>query len=459
MLKDIENVHGRHLEHRKFPTGSTLISANNMASHGHGKNPMLKTLRSRIKDDHLTCAICLEHLTKPKALSCLHTFCENCIRDYVYGRNFDAVGKFRCPECQKEIEIPAGGVKKFPDNFHVQSLLDALSAPTRPAPPVPRTAASPVPTVASGAATNPMDMNALYPALQNAENDNKEQQDYIFVPRDGMILKFGQFGGTLTDFHKPYSLAVGQNGQYAISERSGSRILVYSNTGILLSRITCLNCKISGLTLMRDGNILVAVNAGSAIMRIYNMDGKLLEDIGQFYKFAKPSGIAISSKHQIIVSDLESHNIMIFTDQMKFSTKFGSKGSGEKRFLSPNFLTVNCKDNIIISDCDNNCIQVFDHLGNFKHKFGSAGEDHGYLCCPMGVAVDSHNNIIVADAGNFRVEIFDKKGRHIKCLVKDTDRIGNDAKPLDVAVTPKGDVAILFVGDNFAEVQVYQWNG
>jgi hypothetical protein len=83
-------------------------------------------------------------------------------------------------------------------------------------------------------------MNALYPALQNAENDNKEQQDYIFVPRDGMILKFGQFGGTLTDFHKPYSLAVGQNGQYAISERSGSRILVFSNTGILLSRITCL---------------------------------------------------------------------------------------------------------------------------------------------------------------------------------------------------------------------------
>jgi hypothetical protein len=65
----------------------------------------------------------------------------------------------------------------------------------------------------------------------------------------------------------------------------------------------------------------------------------------------------------------------------------------------------------------------------------------------------------VADAGNFRVEIFDKKGRHIKCLVKDTDRIGNDAKPLDVAVTPEGDVAILFVGDNFAEVQVYRWNG
>jgi hypothetical protein len=52
-----------------------------------------------------------------------------------------------------------------------------------------------------------------------------------------------------------------------------------------------------------------------------------------------------------------------------------------------------------------------------------------------------------------------QKGRHIKCLVKDTDSIGNDAKPLDVAVTPKGDVAILFVGDNFAEVQVYRWNG
>ncbi|XP_052097111.1 tripartite motif-containing protein 2-like [Mytilus californianus] len=429
-----------------------------MASSSQGQTVPQKTLRSKIKDDHLTCAICLGNYDHPKALSCLHTFCENCIRGYIFGRNFDKVGNFPCPECKQIIQIPAGGVESFPDNFHIKSLLDALSTPARPAPPRSMTNPNAEPnsnqfTDQRGASGDPN----LYPSLQRSDSEKKE---YVFVGGDEMILKFGQFGGTLTDFHKPYDLAIGQTGQYAISDRSGSRILVFSNTGILLSRITCMNCKISGLTFMRDGNILVAVaNAGSSIMRVYNMDGKLLEDIGEFYRFAKPSGIGINSSHQIVISDLESHTIMIFTDKRKLSTKFGSKGSGEKRFLSANFIAINQKNHIVVSDCGNNCIQVFDSTGELKHKFGSTGEGHGQLSCPMGVATDSHNNIIVADAGNFRVEIFDKKGKHIKCLVEDTDLIGNEAKPLNVAVTHKGDIAVLLVGEQFAEVRVFRWNG
>lgn len=407
-----------------------------------------KTFRTKLKDDHLTCAICLDHFKTPKALPCLHTFCENCIRDYVFGRNFDKVGKFPCPTCQQDTILPANGVSGFPNNFHVTNLNDALGTPKRPPPPVPSNVTPPPNTTECS-------NNMIYPSIHDHGDDNKE---FVYVEGDGMLLKFGQHGGTLNDFHKPYGLAVGPTGQFAVSDRSGSRILVFSNTGVLLSRITCVNSKISDLTIMRDGNILVAVsNAGSAIMHIYNVDGKLLQSLGEHYRFSKPGGIAMNSHHQIVISDLESHSIMIFTDQKKFSTKFGLKGTGENRFLSPNFLATNVKNQIIVSDCVNNCIQVFDHAGNFKLKFGSTGENHGQLSCPMGVATDNQNNIIVADAGNFRVEIFDKKGKHIKCLVKDTDTFGKEAKPLNVAVTHKDDVAVLLVGEQFAEVRVFRW--
>lgn len=412
-------------------------------------NPtMAKTFRSKLKDDHLTCAICLEHFKTPKALPCLHTFCENCIRDYVYGRNFDTAGKFPCPNCQKETIIPANGVSGFPDNFHVTSLYEALGTPARPPPPMNN----------NHEQTTIPSCNPLYPSIQNTVTEKGDQKEFVYVEGDGILLKFGHHGGTLNDFHKPYGLAVGPTGQFAISDRSGSRILVFSSTGILLSRITCANSKISSLAIMHDGNILVAVsNAGSAIMHLYNMDGKLLQSIGEHYRFARPSGIAMNSTHQIYITDLESHCVMIFTDQKKFSTKFGLKGTGDNRFMSPNFLATNQKNQIIVSDCENNCIQVFDHSGNFKLKFGSSGEDHGQLMCPMGVTTDSQNNIIVADAGNFRVEIFDKKGKHIKCLVKDTETFGNEAKPLNVAVTHKEDIAVLFVGEQFAEVRVFRW--
>lgn len=107
------------------------------------------------------------------------------------------------------------------------------------------------------------------------------------------------------------------------------------------------------------------------------------------------------------------------------------------------------KDQIIVSDSGNDCIKVFDTAGNFKRKFGN-------LSCPMGVSVDRRDNIIVADAGNFRVQMFDSHGNYLRSLVSDTDEIGPDVKPLNVAVTPAGNVAVLLRGTQFAEIRVYK---
>ena len=52
-------------------------------------NPPFTSLKKQV-----TCSICLDTYTEPKAISCFHT------------RVNQKQGKFRCPDCQAEIELP-----------------------------------------------------------------------------------------------------------------------------------------------------------------------------------------------------------------------------------------------------------------------------------------------------------------------------------------------------------------
>ena len=295
--------------------------------------------------------------------------------------------------------------------------------------------------------------NTVYPqAIDQGDLPLPAQPRSVSPYDQKLLLKFGEYGGTIADLQKPYGFAMGKRGEFIVTDLAGNRVLTYSHSGELIGRFSCTDCKICDVTVTQENNILLAVRgAGSALARLYNMDGHVLQNIGEYYKYDKPSGIALTSKNQIIVSNLEGDNIYILTSQFKMSKKFGWKGSGSQHFNSPNFLTIDSKDNIIVSDNGNDCIKMFDHTGEFVRKFGEG------LICPMGIAVDKNDNIIVADAGNQRVQAFTNKGHYIRCVVDETDVIGPDVRPINVAITPRNNVAVLLRGTQFAEIRVYQW--
>ena len=54
--------------------------------------------------EELKCAICLHRLQKPRALGCLHSFCEKCLGKYVDEKA--TIGPVSCPLCQKETALP-----------------------------------------------------------------------------------------------------------------------------------------------------------------------------------------------------------------------------------------------------------------------------------------------------------------------------------------------------------------
>ena len=75
---------------------------------------------------HLECSICLETYNEPKTISCLHTFCCQCLENH--ARASHRQGKFRCPECQAQIDLPEGNLfDSLPNSFFHNSLLSLLA--------------------------------------------------------------------------------------------------------------------------------------------------------------------------------------------------------------------------------------------------------------------------------------------------------------------------------------------
>ena len=77
--------------------------------------------------EQVTCAICLDTFTDPKTITCLHTFCCDCLKKHALISQKN--GKFRCPECQAEVDLPeANCFDKLPSSFHHNRLLSLLAA-------------------------------------------------------------------------------------------------------------------------------------------------------------------------------------------------------------------------------------------------------------------------------------------------------------------------------------------
>jgi hypothetical protein len=86
-------------------------------------------LADQINDEFLTCKICYEPFKEPKSLTCLHTFCEQCIDQHVDAQRsykYTDYREFACPICRKKTVIPTGGCRKLNDNFLVSSLSELL---------------------------------------------------------------------------------------------------------------------------------------------------------------------------------------------------------------------------------------------------------------------------------------------------------------------------------------------
>ena len=68
--------------------------------------------------DNLSCPVCYQLFKNPKYLPCHHSYCEECLE------KIQIRSKITCPECRREAEVPAGGVKDFDTAFFINRMVD-----------------------------------------------------------------------------------------------------------------------------------------------------------------------------------------------------------------------------------------------------------------------------------------------------------------------------------------------
>ena len=75
----------------------------------------------------ITCDVCLDTFNSPKALQCLHTFCENCIQKIIQPRYLFLKPGLTCPSCRQFTEE-----SDLKGNFHMVQLVDLYMEATQP---------------------------------------------------------------------------------------------------------------------------------------------------------------------------------------------------------------------------------------------------------------------------------------------------------------------------------------
>ena len=85
----------------------------------------IQTLLFNLREE-VSCPVCSDIFKDPKHLSCLHSFCLHCLKDW-YG-TCGGGNTLRCPKCQALSRVPASGdLKDLPTSFYLNGLIDVLA--------------------------------------------------------------------------------------------------------------------------------------------------------------------------------------------------------------------------------------------------------------------------------------------------------------------------------------------
>ncbi|XP_043838315.1 E3 ubiquitin-protein ligase TRIM32 [Dromiciops gliroides] len=314
----------------------------------------------------------------------------------------------------------------------------------------------------------------MSPSPRSSPSHQRKSEATASIQQCHFIKKMGAKGSTPGMFNLPVSLHVTNQGEVLVADRGNFRIQVFSRKGFLKeirrspSGIDSFVLSFLGADLPNLTPLSVAMNCQGLIgvtdsydnsVKVYTLEGHCIACHRS--QLSKPWGITALPSGQFVVTDVEGGKLWCFTvDRLAGVVKYHCLCGA----VRPKFVTCDAEGTIYFTqglglNLENR--QIEHHLeGGFS--IGSVGPDgqlgrqisHFFsenedFRCIAGMCVDARGDLIVADSSRKEILHFPKGGGY-NVLIRE-----GLICPVDIALTPKGQLLVLDCWDHCIKIYSY----
>ena len=241
-----------------------------------------------------------------------------------------------------------------------------------------------------------------------AITDNSNHCVLIFDREDQLVRKFGNRGTGNGEFCNPRGIVFHANSHLYVTEYSNHRVQKFDINGTYLLQFGTKGSangqlqKPIGIVLHNDK--LYVAEHGNHRISVFQLDGQFSHIIGSG-QLNYPWYIAVSTNDQLLVSDYGHKCISIFTLDGNYVKKIDSKGTKPS---GPIGVATDIYGFILVTMYNMNSVSIFYEDGAFIHSFGSSGSGQGQFSYPCGIAISPTGDVYLCDAVNKRIQIFSR---------------------------------------------------
>ncbi|MDP3149586.1 MAG: 6-bladed beta-propeller [Ignavibacteria bacterium] len=192
-------------------------------------------------------------------------------------------------------------------------------------------------------------------------------------------------------------------------------------------------------------------------IHFFNIEEKTYKFVKKWGKnlFNSPVGIAIDNEDDIFICDSGIKKIIVLDKGLNF------KHVLKEGLIRPTSIKIE-NDSVYVSDTGANQIIVFNLEGKELQRIGGRGNAAGSFNFPVHLCLDnsknpSTNSLYVVDAMNFRIQVLSKAGVFIKSFGRLGNSVGDFARPKGVALDSESNVYV--VDALFDIVQIFDQTG
>ena len=181
-------------------------------------------------------------------------------------------------------------------------------------------------------------------------------------------------------------------------------------------------------------------------------------------QFKYPYLLVNGPNNELIVSDRDSHQLIVFDDSLQFLYAFGGREKELENgiFYNPTGLAVDKIGNFLYVADQNNHIQRFkmekDSSCTFVSRFGAKGTGKGQFNCPCGLLYTRSEQLFVCDFRNHRIQVFDKEGKFLHAFGRHGSKPREFNEPHSIAINNDQD-KVFITDHNNNRIQIFSPHG